>query len=254
MFMQFLALFFLGIIQGLTEFLPVSSSGHLVLFSKLFGIEESLFVSVLLHGATLCSILVCFAKDIWQMIRNPFSKQTISLAVATLPTCVLVLVFMPLLKRSFAGGLLPVCFALSALVLFVAEVLSKNKQLSLNYKTAFFMGVAQGFAIFPGLSRSGTTISAGLATGADKKSVAKFSFLMSVPIIFVSLIGEIVEVASNKQSISLPVSGLIVSFLVAFLIGVLSIKIMVRLTERANLKWFSVYLIFVSMFSLFLFF
>ena len=252
--MQFLALFFLGIIQGLTEFLPVSSSGHLVLFSKLFGIKESLFVSILLHGATLCSIIVCFAKDIWQMIRHPFSKQTISLALATLPTCVLALIFLPLVKKSFSGSLLPVCFALSAAILFLGEVLSKNKQIKLNNKTAISMGIAQGFAIFPGLSRSGTTISAGLLAGGDKKSVAKFSFLMSIPIIFVSLFAEMFEIVSTKQPIALPVWGLVVSFLSAFLIGIFAIKMMIKITQKANLKWFSVYLIFISIVSLFVFF
>lgn len=252
--MQFLALFFLGIIQGLTEFLPVSSSGHLVLFSKLFGIEESLFVSILLHGATLLSIVVCFAKDIWQMIRHPFSKQTTSLVIATLPTCVLALLFLPLVKQSFSGSLLPVFFALSAVFLFLGEVLSKKQQSQFNNKTVFAMGFAQGFAIFPGLSRSGTTISAGLLAGGDKKSVAKFSFLMSVPIICISLFAEIFEIATTKQTISLPIAGLIVSFFVAFLIGIFAIKIMLKLTQNANLKWFSVYLVLVSLISLFVFF
>ena len=99
----FLVLFFLGLIQGLTEFLPVSSSGHLVLFSKIFGVEESLFISILLHVATLFSILVVFWKDIWTLIRHPFSKETILLVVATIPTCVIALVFLPLIKQSFSG-------------------------------------------------------------------------------------------------------------------------------------------------------
>ena len=175
----FLALFLLGLIQGLTEFLPVSSSGHLVLFSKIFHVEESLFISILLHVATLLSILVVFYKDIWQMIRHPISNQTISLVIATIPTCLIALVFMPVIKMSFMGSALPICFAISAALLLFAELFSKPRQQGeLNFRTALFMGIAQGFAIFPGISRSGSTISAGILCGKEKGQVAKFSFAL----------------------------------------------------------------------------
>ena len=216
----FLALFFLGLIQGLTEFLPVSSSGHLVLFSQIFGIEESLFISILLHVATLLSIVVVFYKDIWQMIRHPLSKQTMMLVVATIPTCLIVLVIMPLIKQSFAGGLLPICFLISAILLLVSEMLSKKKVCTeMKYKTAFFMGIAQGFAVFPGISRSGTTISAGLMSGGQKEEVAKFSFLMSVPIVFLSLIMEIYEIIVGKVALEIQVLPTIVSFITVSWLG-----------------------------------
>ena len=99
--MKILALFFLGLVQGLTEFLPVSSSGHLTLFSKLFGLEENLFVSILLHVATLLSILVFFRKDVLQIVLHPLSKETMLIVYATIPTCIIVLLFLPLLKMSF---------------------------------------------------------------------------------------------------------------------------------------------------------
>ena len=185
----FLALFFLGLIQGLTEFLPVSSSGHLVLFSQIFGIEEELFVSIILHCATLLSILIVFWKDVWQMISHPFSKQTMLIVVATIPTCLICLVLMPIIKLSFSGMILPVCFLVSAILLMLSERSTKNKETTeISYKSAFWIGVAQGFAVFPGISRSGTTISAGLFAGNKKEEVAKFSFLLSVPVILLSLV------------------------------------------------------------------
>ncbi len=248
----FLALFFLGIIQGLTEFLPVSSSGHLVLFGNLFGIEESLFISILLHVATLLSIVVVFYKDIWQMIRHPFSKQTTMLVVATIPTCLIVLVLMPIIKQSFAGGLLPICFLISAILLLVSEQLSKKKEKKeMTYKTAFIMGIAQGFAVFPGISRSGSTISAGLLSGGEKESVAKFSFLMSIPIIFLSLIMEIYEIATGSLKLQIQVLPTILAFVSAFVVGIFAIKLMIKLTVKSSLKWFSLYLVIISIVSIF---
>lgn len=248
----FLALFFLGIIQGLTEFLPVSSSGHLVLFGNLFGIEESLFISILLHVATLLSIVVVFYKDIWQMIRHPFSKQTTMLVVATIPTCLIVLVLMPIIKQSFAGGLLPICFLISAILLLVSEQLSKKKEKKeMTYKTAFIMGIAQGFAVFPGISRSGSTISAGLLSGGEKESVAKFSFLMSIPIIFLSLIMEVYEIATGSLKLQIQIMPTILAFVSAFVVGIFAIKLMIKLTVKSSLKWFSLYLVIISIVSIF---
>lgn len=264
----FLALFFLGLIQGLTEFLPVSSSGHLVLFSKIFGVEESLFLSILLHVATLFSICVIFYKDIWHMIRHPFSAQSMRLVIATIPTCLIVLVLMPIIKQSFMGGALPVCFAITAILLCVSEFLSnkktqKSKALNeksqdgqtvneLSFKSAFWMGVAQGFAVFPGISRSGSTISAGLMTGKNKEEVAKFSFLMSIPIILLSLVMEVYEVVAGGVQISFSVWAILLSVVVAFVVGVFAIKWMIKLTQKSSLKWFSAYLVVISIVSLFL--
>ena len=218
----FLALFFLGLIQGLTEFLPVSSSGHLVLFSKIFGVEESLFISILLHVATLLSILVVFRKDIWQMIRHPFSQQTMMLVVATIPTCLIVLVLMPLVKQSFAGGFLPISFLVSSILLFVSEIVSKKKNSKpIDFKSAFIMGVA------------------------------KFSFLMSVPIVILSLLMEIYEIATGAEKVNIQALPTIVSFVVAFVVGIFAIKVMIKLTEKSNLKWFALYLLVMSVVSIF---
>lgn len=250
--MKILALFFLGLIQGLTEFLPVSSSGHIVLFSKLFSVEESLFVSILLHVSTLLSIVVVFHKDIWQMIRHPFSKQTMLLVTATIPTCIIALVLMPVIKTSFDGQFLSICFLVSAVFLYISEELSKRKKVSfMDYKSAVWIGIAQGLAIFPGISRSGATISAGLLCGKDKNQTAKFSFLLSVPIILMSLLLEVFEICTKKVAINVSSIGIIIACITAFLVGIFAIKIMIKLTSKSNLKWFSLYLVVIAIVTLF---
>lgn len=251
----FLALFLLGLVQGLTEFLPVSSSGHLVLLSKLLGLEESLFLSVILHVATLFSIIAVFYKDIWKMIKHPFSKETMFVVVATIPTCIIVLLLLPIVKQSFAGGLLPICFAVSAVLLFLSSFFGNKKEKTygknnMDIKTAVFMGVAQGFAVFPGVSRSGATISAGLLKNKDKQEVAKFSFIMSIPIVVLSLITELFDMFTTGTSVQVPFSGIALAFVTAFVVGVFAIKIMIKLTTKANLKWFSIYLIMLSVLTI----
>lgn len=248
----FLALFLLGLIQGLTEFLPVSSSGHLVLFGNLFGIEENLFLSILLHCATLLSICVVFRKDIWQMIKNPFSKQTMLIVVATIPTCLIALVLMPIVKQSFAGEFLPLCFVISAILLFLSDTKSKKQGgKEIDFKSAFVIGVAQGLAVFPGISRSGTTISAGLFNGNDKQQTAKFSFLMSIPIILLSLVMEIYEIVASGTTPNIQILPTIVAFVTAFIVGIFAIKLMIKFTVQSNLKWFSFYLLIMAVVALF---
>lgn len=248
----YLVLFFMGLVQGLTEFLPVSSSGHLVLLSNIFGLEESLLISILLHFATLLSIIVVFRKDVWEIVRHPFSKRSISLVLATIPTCIIVLILMPLIKSSFGGLLLPICFLISAILLFLTEYFTKRKEGRLvDNKIAVIMGVAQGFAVFPGISRSGTTICFGLLVGGDKKDATKFSFLMSIPIILLSMIMEIYEICTGAVEISFPPVAVILSFLVAFLSGIFAIKFMMKITEKGKLNWFAIYLLLLSVATFF---
>ncbi len=248
---NFLVLFFLGLVQGLTEFLPVSSSGHLVLFSKIFKVEESMFLSILLHVATLLSIVVVFWKDIWKIIKNPFKGDGMKIIIATIPTCLIVLLIMPIVKSSFGGAFLPYCFLLTAVLLFVSDMLSKKKNGVFSTKNAIFMGIAQGFAVFPGISRSGSTICAGILSGANKKDCAKFSFLMSIPIIILSMVMEVYDVVKYGITIDYAPISIIASFAAAFVCGIFAIKFMMKLTEKGNLKWFAIYLVFVGVLAFF---
>lgn len=250
--MEILFLVVLGIVQGLTEFLPVSSSGHLVLLSRWFGISDSLFVSIILHLATLLSVVLVLRKEVFQFIRHPFSDGSIKLYLATIPTCIIVLILMPFINDAFAGARLWICFIISAVLLIFADYKSKRKTASkgLSTKQAIIMGIAQGFAVFPGVSRSGSTISAGLLAGANKEKTAKFSFMMSIPIILLSLVMEIYKIIHLGQAVQVNAVGLILAFIFAFIVGVLSIKIMLKLTTKANFRWFAIYLVLISILSI----
>ncbi len=252
---DFFALIFLGLVQGLTEFLPVSSSGHLVLLSKLFGLEDSLFVSIILHVATLLSVVFVLRKEVWGVVRHPFSPLGKNLIFATFPTCLIVLLIYPFVTEAFEGALLPLCFIITAVMLLVCDFYIKKRKVMcegpISTKQALIMGTAQGFATLPGISRSGSTICAGIFARGNREEVAKFSFLMSLPIIVLSLILEICTLATSHAFPSVNMLGLIAAFFVAFFVGVFSIKFMISLTQKLNFRWFGFYLILLSVVTLF---
>ena len=261
----FFAIIILGIVQGITEFLPVSSSGHLVLLSNIFGIQESLFVSIILHVATLLSIIVVLRKKVFYYFRHPFSQGSKKIILATIPTCLIVLLIMPLINQSFSGVFLPYCFMITAVLLAFTDLFFAKKEQrkvlnnlsdpdfpGINYKQAVFMGIMQGFAVFPGISRSGSTICGGMLAGGDKSSVAEFSFLMSIPVIILSLFKEIFDIVKGGEILNINILSLIIAFIFAFIIGVFAIKFMIRLTQKANFLWFSIYLFVIAMLTLFL--
>ena len=246
--MAIVALAVLGLVQGLCEFLPVSSSGHLVLLSNVFGLKDSLFVSIVLHVATLLAVVVVMRKEVWFVLRHPFSREGINLALASIATCGVAILIMPFITSSFEGRFLPVFFALSAFLLFVSGKIN-NKGGEITHKRAILIGLAQGFAIFPGLSRSGTTISAGIGCGADREESSKFSFLISLPIIVASMIMEIAKLFLRGERLSVDIGGLIISFLIAFIVGVISIKYMLKIINKSSFKYFSIYLIIIAIIS-----
>lgn len=260
----FFAIIIMGIIQGITEFLPVSSSGHLVLLSKIFGVKESLFVSIILHVATLLSIIVVLRKKVFYYFCHPFSQGSKKIILATIPTCLIVLLIMPLIKSSFDGVFLPYCFMITAVLLVFTDLFFFKKEnqvfydnknpdfLGISYKQAFFMGIAQGFAVFPGISRSGSTICAGMLAGGDRTSVAEFSFLMSIPVIILSLFKEVFDVIKNKEVLNINIIAIIIAFIFAFIIGVYAIKFMIYLTKKASFLWFGIYLTFIAILTLFI--
>ena len=248
--MVFVEFIILGLVQGLCEFLPVSSSGHLLLFSSLFVIEESLFVSVVLHLATLLSICVVMHKEIFALIKKPFSKEMLNLILSSFATFFVVILIYDIAKSTYFESFLPFFFMLSAVILLCTDLfIAKRKNEGFGKKTSLIMWLCQGIAIFPGLSRSGTTICGGLFSGGEKEKVAKHSFLMSIPIILASMLMEILDIA-NVGKISVPLFPLLLSFFVAFIVGVFALKFMLRLTCKVKFRYFAYYLFFMSILCL----
>lgn len=254
--MTILVALILGIVQGLTEFLPVSSSGHLMLLNSIFKIDGNfLMIEIILHVATLLAVVIIFRKEVWFLLKNPFSKQMKNLVLATIPTIVIVFVFKFFTDSVFeSANLLPLTFMITAFILVISQVVCDKKKncekREIKKSSALLMGVMQGFAVMPGISRSGSTICTGLILGENKEESAKFSFLMSIPIILASLFYEIMF--SSSEILSVGILPLIVSFFSAFLIGILSIKFMLKIVAKSKLYYFSLYLVILSILSLFI--
>lgn len=245
----------LAIVQGLTEFLPVSSSGHLVLLNKFFGIQNDfLLLSVILHVATLLSVLVVLRKEILMILKDPFGKLSQKLIISTIPTVVIVLLFKGFIDSSFDGRFLPFCFMITAVLLVVSEIISKKaagKQKDITKTMAIIMGIAQGIAVLPGISRSGATICTGLIQQGKREEVTHFSFLMSIPIILASLVLEIYEYISVGQALMLAWYELAIGFIVAFVTGIFAVKFMLNVVKKHSLIWFAIYLFVIAIVSFF---
>ena len=242
-----------GFIQGATEFLPVSSSEHLVLFNNIFKTENNfIFFSLLLHLATLFSVLWVLRKEVFYLLKHPLSENAIKLYIATIPTVLIVLLFKGFFEESFNGTFLPICFMLTAMFLIIVEFISKKQIKPINKKISFIMGIAQGIAVLPGISRSGSTIIAGLMCGGDRKEVSKFSFLMSIPIILASMIYEIIECyVFNLPILDTPILPTIVAFITAFIVGLVCVNFMLNAIQKIKLYYFSIYLAILSIISFF---
>lgn len=255
--MTFFYIIILGIVQGLTEFLPVSSSGHLVFLNQVFQIEANfMFLSVLLHVATLLAVLVALRKEVWQVVRHPTCEMSKKVIVSFLPTVLVVLLFKGFFESAFEGGkYLSITFSLTALLLLVCQFYGKpnkkNKHLP-SYKTSALVGLCQGIAAVPGLSRSGTTISAAMLLGMERESAAKFSFLMSIPVIVASFAYDLIfnfgEIAIDASLIP----ATIISFVLSFLVGLWSVRFMVKGLSEKHYYKFSIYLVMLSVLNLFI--
>ena len=242
---------FLGFLQGLTEFLPISSSGHLFLAKKLMNTEElSLSFILLVHLATFFSVLLFFFKDIKNLLLD-FLKQSslfFKILVSLTPTLVVGLFFRSFVEQSFEKNLVAIGFLFSGILLFsLFFIKQKQKTLKeISFLQAFLIGAMQALAVLPGFSRSALTITAGLYCGLSARSAVFFSFLISLPVIAGSSLIDFLSQASF--SININRFDLILSFLSAFIIGVLSLFFVLKAVQSRKLKFFSFYLIPLSFF------
>ncbi|MFD2517099.1 undecaprenyl-diphosphate phosphatase [Salinimicrobium flavum] len=251
---------FLGIVQGLTEFLPVSSSGHLEIAKAILGDtsvpEESLMITVVLHFATALSTLVVFRKDVTEIFRGLFSfkwndefKFSLKIILSMIPAAVVGVLFEEELEAFFGGALTFVGFMLliTALLLWLADkAISTGKPVS--YKDAFVIGVAQAIAILPGISRSGATISTSVLLGNDKAKAARFSFLMVVPLIFGKIAKDLLS--GDLTDTTIEVTPLLAGFVAAFIAGYAACKWMVELVRKSKLSYFAIYCFIVGVIAI----
>lgn len=252
--------FLLGIVQGLTEFLPVSSSGHLELVKALtldstFG-RESLLFTILLHFATALSTLVVFRKDINHLFSELLTfKPTPSfyfscyILLSMIPATLVGLFMEDLINSLFDRNILLVgsMLILTGLLLFLADRAKKTDQ-DISSKSALIIGLMQAVAILPGISRSGATIATAVLLGIDKEKAARFSFLMVIPLIFGSMAKSIID--AETISTNDAITPLLIGFLVAFITGFIACKWMIAIVKKAQLKYFSYYCFIVGIIAI----
>ena len=240
----------LGIVQGITEFLPVSSSGHLVLFQKMFRIQEpTMLFDVVLHIGTLIPVFIIFWDKIFELIKKPFQKYSYLIIIATLPAVFVALLFNDKIENLFESGkFLSLAFIITGLILLYADSVKNGKKddKNIKYADSLVIGLMQAVAIIPGVSRSGSTISASLACGLKKETAAKFSFLLSIPAILGAAVLQIKNVISGTSNEFIGILPMIFGFIAAMLSGYLSIKFMLKLIRESKLKLFSYYVFTIA--------
>jgi len=258
--MSLLEAIILGLIQGISEFLPVSSSGHLLVFHHIFGItaEDNLTFIIVLNMGSLMPLLFVFRKDIWALIRNPFQKTTALLIIATIPLVIVTLLFEGFIESMFhMVRFLPLGFIVTGVVLLLSDRLKKNNKNmdDITFIDAVLIGCAQAVAVFPGISRSGSTITATMARGVNRESAAKFSFLMSIPAAFGAMLFRIIRIVENPELIEgLNFVNLGAGFITAAITGYIAINFMLAIIKKAKLKYFALYYIFALVVLIVLFF
>lgn len=251
--MSWLEALVLGIVQGLTEYLPVSSSGHLAIGSALFGIEgeENLAFTIVVHVATVFSTLVILWKEIEWIFRGLFKFQmnsetryAINILISMIPIGIVGVFFKDTVESIFGSGLLIVgCMLLVTAALLAFSYYAKPRQKeSISMKDAFIIGLSQACAVLPGLSRSGTTIATGLLLGNNKAKLAQFSFLMVIPPILGEALLDVLKLVKGEDIAGdIPTLSLVIGFVAAFLSGCLACKWMINIVKKGKLIYFAIY-------------
>ncbi len=265
--MSFLDALILGLLQGLTEFLPVSSSGHLVLGQEVLGVllADNITFEVFVHFGTLFSILAIFWRDVWQIfsslfvgVKNPGSipsllrenehfKLAALIVVGSIPAAIIGLSFKPYVERAFSDvNLVGVMLMFTGLVLFLTRLSRPKPDKMVGWGTAIFIGFAQAIAIMPGISRAGMTISAGLFSGVAREQAARYSFLLALPAIFGATLLETFEIGSQPLETQF-IIVLIIGTIAAFIAGYVAIKTIFVVLKKDKFSYFSFYCLAVGL-------
>lgn len=269
--MNWIQSLFLGILQGLTEFLPVSSSGHLTILSHIFGLsgEENLTMTVVLHIATVLSTLLILWKEVVWIFKDIFSKQSwksysglndgtryaINILISMIPVAIVGFCFKDKVEAIFGSGLLIVGIMLlitAALLTFSYFARPRQKE-QISGWHAFIIGIGQAIAVLPGLSRSGTTIATGMLLGDKKEKLAQFSFLMVIPPVLGEAlldVKDIAEVGLSTAMSGISITALLVGFIAAFITGCLACKWMIHIVKKGKLIWFVIYCAIVGILAI----
>ena len=252
----------LGVIQGLTEFLPVSSSGHLEIARELLETNElpsdNLLMTTVLHFATALSTILVFRKDIYNLIKGLFDKENktsesyvIKILIAIVPAGLVGFLLSDEIEFLFSGNmiLVGIMLIITGTLLFLTKIL-KTKNFKISGVHALIIGLSQAFAVIPGISRSGATICTSLFLGNNKSEAAKFSFLIVIPVIFGAILKDVLSgnIFDNEMKISI----LIIGFISSFLTGVLACKLMLKIVANNNLIYFSFYCFVLGIISIFI--
>lgn len=258
--MDWLEALILGLIQGLTEFLPVSSSGHLEIVKVLFGDnalpKESLTYTVILHFATALSTIVIFRKEILEIIKGLFQfknneefRFSLKIIISMIPAAIIGFLFEEELESMFSGKIMLVGFMLlvTALLLLLADK-AKNTKKEVSYKSSLIIGISQAIAMLPGISRSGATISTSVLLGVDRTKAARFSFLMVVPLILGKVAKDIL--GGNIVIESAQISSYSIGFFASFISGLLACTWMIALVKRSKLSYFAIYCAIIGLFAI----
>ena len=269
--MSWLEALILGVVQGLTEFLPVSSSGHLTILSNLFGLEgeSNLTMIVALHVATVLSTLVILWKEIVWIFKDLFTKQSwksysglnegtrfaINILISMIPIGIVGVFFKDTVEEIFGSGLLIVGIMLlvTAALLAFSYFAKPRQREEISPLHAFIIGIGQAVAVLPGLSRSGTTIATGLLLGNKKERMAQFSFLMVIPPVLGEALLDVMDIA--EQGFGTAMAGispaaLIIGFLAAFITGCIACKWMINIVKKGKLIWFAVYCVIIGILAI----
>jgi undecaprenyl-diphosphatase len=261
--MEWFEALILGIIQGLTEYLPISSSGHLAIGQALFGLQDgeaNLTFTVLLHVATVLSTVVILWKEIVWIFKDIFSRQkwssysglnegtryAINIIISMIPVAIVGLLFKDQVEAFFGEGLLVVgiCLLVTATLLAFAYFAKPRQREDISPIHAFIIGIAQAIAVLPGLSRSGSTIATGLLLGDKKEKLAQFSFLMVIPPILGEALldtKDILEVGFSQAMVGISPLAAIIGFVAAFVFGCIACKWMINIVKRGKLIYFAIY-------------